>query len=306
MLRLIRFEVIMGGYILLRIEQGFTDGLHELQELVPYALKHNRTIIWSLLLYGATNLDLIFDFSSFPVKVLCGEEHLKNIVYSSIEPGCFKNKLDGHHVEQVYWKTPNYYTINGQIAEFDRSKSYDDSVLLVYHNSNGGITSFDNIKFKPTFLEKFYKQRSLFDKFVAIHLRATDYPGYKEEEDTKKVADFVKKHPGIPTYIASDNSVLVNKLCKNYKQLVKPLSYKEITEKYRSLHHNFGNKDPDCLTNALIDMLMCIYADDFLKSRGGFSRLIANTRTRSDLLEKLTSTVEEPGESQTFDSCAEA
>jgi hypothetical protein len=294
----------MGGYILLRIPQGFNDGIFLLKQLMPYALKHNRTIIWSLLLYGLTDLDSIFDFSNFPVKVLCGEKHLKDILYSSIEPACYENKLDGHNIEQHWDDCPNYYTINGQLTEFDQTKEYNDSVLLVYHNSNGGITSFDNIKFKSPFIEKFYIQRNLFDKFVAIHLRATDYPGYNEEEDTAKVDDFIKKHPDIPVYIASDNSMLVEKLCQIHKQLVKPLSYKKITEKYRSLHHTFGNTDPECLTNALIDILMCASADDFLRSRGGFSRLIWNLSQNKELLQTLTC-VKESAVLQTSDSSAE-
>jgi hypothetical protein len=294
MLILIRFEVIMGGYILLRIPQGFSDGINMLKELVPYALKHDRTIIWSLLLYSLTDLDSIFDFSQFPVKVLCGEKHLKNVVYSRIEPRCFKNKLDGHNIEHQWQKCPNYYSIGGEIMEFDQTKTYHDSVLLVYHNSNGGPTTLDNIRFKPTFLEKFYRQRNVFDKFVAIHLRATDYPGYKEEEDMAKVDTFVEKHPDIPVYIASDNSMLVEKLCEKHQQLVKPLSYKKITEQYRSLHHSFGNTDPECLTNALIDILMCASADDFLQSRGGFSRLIWVLSQNKKLLQTLTLKEPEP------------
>jgi hypothetical protein len=277
----------MGGYLLLRIPQGFNDGIFILKQFIPYALKHKRTIIWSLILYSATDFDSIFDVSSFPVKVLCGEKHLKDILYSSIEPACYENRLDGHIIEHQWEKCPNYYTINGQITEFDQNKHYNDSVLLVYHNSNGGTTSFDNIKFKSPFIEKFYNQRNIFDKFVAIHLRATDYPGYNEEEDTAKVNEFVKKHPDIPIYLACDNSMLVEKLCEKHQQLVKPLSYKKITEKYRSLHHAFGNTDPDCLSNALIDLFMCATANDFLQSRGGFSRLIAELRLNAKFLKTL-------------------
>jgi hypothetical protein len=287
MLILIRFVVIMGGYLLLRIPQGFNDAIFILKQFIPYALKHNRTIIWSLLLYSATDFDSVFDLSNFPVKVLCGEKHLKNILYSHIEPECYENKLDGHIIEHQWKECPNYYTINGKIAEFDQTRTYADSVLLIYHNSNGGITSFDNIKFKPAFLKKFYIQRNQFNKFVAIHLRATDYPGYNEEEDTAKVDKFVKKHPKIPIYLACDNSMLVEKLCKQHKQLVKPMSYKQITEKYRSLHHSFGSVDPECLIDALIDLLMCASADDFLQSRGGFSALINNIRNTPGLVRKL-------------------
>lgn len=280
----------MGGYIIVRVTSGLIDALSLLWYNSKYAKEHDRTIIFCLDIYTATDLDSIIDYSQFPVKVLCGEEHIKNILYSKIEPSCFGNnpyKKCDSTVQEGRYKIPS---IGNVITKFDPTISYPEDVLLIFQgigNFGESLNVFEKIKFKPEFLKRFYKQRSVFDKFVAIHLRATDYPGYNEEEDTKKVADFVKKHPGIPTYIASDNSKLVEKLCNKHEQLVRPLAYKKIETSYYSMHYSFGNSDPECVTNALIDILMCATASDFLQSRGGFSGLIAQLRARPDLLKLL-------------------
>lgn len=282
MLRLIRFEVIMGGYLILRVTAGLADALSLLWYKAKYAKKHDRTIIFCLDTYSAADLDSIIDFSQFPAKVLCGEKHIKNILYSKIEPSCFGNdpykKCDSTVSEKGY-KIPS---IGDMITKFDPEQSYPDNVLLIFQgfgNFGEAHQTFLNIKFKPEFLKKFYIQRRVFDKYIAIHLRATDYPGYNEEEDIKKVDDLVLKYPDIPTYIACDNSKLVEKLCEKHKQLVRPLAYKKIDNWYYSMHYSFGSTDPHCVTNALIDILMCASADDFLRSRGGFSNLISELRS---------------------------
>uniref|UniRef100_A0A6C0B0J8 Uncharacterized protein n=1 Tax=viral metagenome TaxID=1070528 RepID=A0A6C0B0J8_9ZZZZ len=294
----------MGGFIILRVTAGFNDALSLLWHNTQYAKAHGRTIIFCLDTYTATDLDSIIDFSQFPVKVLCGEDHIKNILFSRIEPACFGNdpyrRCDSTVREGQY----NIPSIGNTITKYNSAVKYPDSILLIFQgigNFGGSLNIFHNIKFQPAFLKKFHIQRSKFDKFVAIHLRATDYPGYNEEEDTAKVDKFVEKHLDIPTYLACDNSKLVEKLCEKHKQLVRPLAYKKIDNWYFSMHYSFGSTDPHCVTNALIDILMCASADDFLQSRGGFSGLISQLRSNKELVKKLTS-IEESGELQTSDS----
>jgi len=280
----------MGGYIILRVTAGLNDALSLLWHNLEYAKAHGRTIIFCLDTYKATDLDSIIDFSRFPVKVLCGEKHIKSILFSKIEPLCFGGDPYRRCDSTVPEGKFNIPSIGNMITKFNPNLKYADSTLLIFQgigNLGGSLNIFYNIKFQPGFLTEFYKQRSVFDKFVAIHLRATDYPGYNEEEDTAKVEDFVKKHPDIPVYLACDNSMLVEKLCEKHKQLVKPLSYKKIDKWYFSMHYAFGDADPNCITDALIDILMCATASDFLQSRGGFSGLIAQLRTRPDLLKTL-------------------
>lgn len=288
----------MGGYLILRITAGLNDALSLLWHNAGYAKAHDRTIIFCLDAYRATDLNSIIDFSKFPVKVLCGEEHIKNILFSKIEPSCFGmdpyKRCDSTVREEQF----NIPSIGNMITKFNPEKKYPDNVLLIFQgigNFGGSLNVFHNIKFQPSFLEKFHRQRSEFDKFVAIHLRATDYPGYNEEQDIDKVDKFVEKHLDIPTYLACDNSKLVEKLCEKHKQLVRPLAYKKIETYYFSMHYSFGSTDPDCVANALIDILMCASADNFLQSRGGFSGLITQLRLNANLVKKLTS-IEEPGE----------
>jgi hypothetical protein len=191
------------------------------------------------------------------------------------------------------WYSPR---INGKYTFFDVTKSYDDDTLLVYlgfGNHGGALEVLKNINFTKSFLSKFRDQRLMFESFVAIHLRATDYPGFNEESDIKNVDIFVKKHPAVQIYIACDNSRLTEKLCDIHSQLVRPLSYKVIIQEYRALHYLFGHSNPSCISDAFIDLLMCACADDFLQSRGGFSTLIAQVRNNPKLLKRL---IEEEGE----------
>lgn len=274
----------MGGYIFLRCTSGICDSIFMLEMLTPYAQKYDRTIIWDLMLYTASDLDSIFDFSNYPVKVLCGSKHVNDILFSRIEPTCFGNNV---YAGPIYCGSTKF-SINGELAQFDRSKDFPSSVLLIYYGGCGGWITMDNIRFNKKLINEYYSKLELLpEKFVAIHLRATDYPGYNEEEDIAKVDKFVEKHPDIPTYLASDNIKLIEKLCEKHKQLVKPFSYRKIDYKYRSLHHTFGNIEPDCVTNALIDILMCASADDFLQSRGGFSRFINHLYCNKKLLKNL-------------------
>lgn len=301
----------MGGYIILRITAGLNDALSILWHFSMYAKEHGRTIIFCLDVY-IEELNGLIDFSDFPVPVLCGESHIKDVTFSSIEPSCYEldpYKRSDSRVKEGGYSLPS---IGRTITRFDIKKSYPEDVLLIFEgfgNYGHALETMKHIKLTPTLLTKFYEQRNVFLEpvFLSIHLRATDYPGYNEENDIAKVDHFVDKYPTQAIYLASDNSGLVEKLCSKYSNLVRPLSYKKIDEKYHSLHYTFGKVDPDCLTNALIDILMCASADDFLQSRGGFSSLITVIRNTPDLLKKLLklTSIEESGELQTSDSCEE-
>jgi len=296
----------MGGYIILRVTSGLNDALSLLWYVIRYAEPHKRTIIFCLDLYKPSNLNDIIDFSQFPVPILCGESHIKNITFSKIEPSCFETdpykECDSTVKEGIY----NIPSIGNMITKFDPTKTYPDDVLLIFQGFGDfgeSLETIKHIKFTRRFLEKFYLQQSVFIKpmipkfihrvkkrlvpFPSIHLRSTDYPGYNETDDIQSVERFVAKHPNKMIYLACDNSSLVEKLCNQHPKLVKPLSYKKITKPYRALHYEFGNIDPNCLNNAFIDILMCASGSDFLQSRGGFSRLIASIRNTRGLVNKL-------------------
>jgi hypothetical protein len=170
------------------------------------------------------------------------------------------------------------------------NKTYPDDVLLIFQgfgNYGGILEVFKYIKFKPAFIDKFYQQRNMFTTFIAIHIRATDYPGYNEKDDTLEVDKFLEMYPDKLAYLACDNSNFVEKLCIKHSNIVRPLLYKKIDKPYYALHYSFGGTDPECLSNAIIDILMCASSSEFLESRGGFSKLITNIRNTPGLLNKL-------------------
>lgn len=279
----------MGGYIVLRVQTGFNDAVLLIYSMTEYALKYKRTIILTLESYSATNLDSIFDFSKYPVPIICGEDIVPSLKYTSIEPTCYG--MDPYTPPTS--RTANYSKlINGMSTRFDLTKEYPDTTLLIWDSVGAREVSkveiFNDIRFTSEFLVKFKKQRDLFPSvFNAIHIRGTDDPLKNKEKSMALVDDFIKSNPTNPIYIASDDMPIVDELASKYSMIVKPLSYKKIDYNYYSLHNTFGKTDPECLSNALIDMLICASADEFLPSTGGFSRLIQKLHEDKDLLNSL-------------------
>jgi hypothetical protein len=272
----------MGGYIFLRIAAGFCDCICSIQKLIPYALKNNRTIILDFILYSRTNIVDLLDFSKYPVPIICDPSRIKEIEYDHVEPACFKDNI---YKTAIYIRRDTF-EVDGMLSFFDTSKVYPDATLLVYYGWNGGNVDTSLLKFTTRFLDKYHGQLSLLpDKFDSIHLRATDHFDQNLTRDLAKIDDFIKDKPAV--YFATDNMSLMESLADKYSQIIKSVSYKKTEETYHSLHHTFGKTDPECLSNALIDMLICASADEFLPSTGGFSRLIQKLHEDKDLLNSL-------------------
>lgn len=60
----------MNNYILLRCRTGLHDCLSILTVNTDYAIKHNKKILLEFIMYKKTNLDEIFDFSTYPISLL--------------------------------------------------------------------------------------------------------------------------------------------------------------------------------------------------------------------------------------------
>lgn len=283
---IIRFEVTMGGYILLRSDAGICDSLFMLEMITSYAEKYNRTIIWDLILYKASDVSSIFDLSNYPVPVLYGANEISKLTYTTTQPECFqKNILVSPKHTGV-----NLFFIDEQLAQFDMTKTYDDSVLLIYYGATGGSVTMKNIRFSKKLIDNYHSKISQLPKtFDAVHLRATDHHDQKTEDDLAAVRKFVKDKKNV--YLATDNMKCMESLSKEFSQIIKSFTYEKIEKEYKSLHHNFGKTDPDCLEKALIDILICATSDQFLPSVGGFSRLIGHLHKNKNLLKQLTSTV---------------
>jgi hypothetical protein len=101
------------------------------------------------------------------------------------------------------------------------------------------------------------------------------------------VDEFIATNNDIPIYLATDDMPLMAEISSKYTLIVKPLSYKKIEHKYYSLHHDFGKTDPECLNNAIIDLLMCASSKNFQRSTGGFSGLMEKLHDNPDVLKTL-------------------
>ena len=287
----------MGGYILLRVQSGFNDGVLLIHKLTPYALKYKRTIILTFEVYRATKLDSIFDFSNYPVPIICGEDIVPSLKYTAIEPPCY-----GMNPNTAPTSRDRYSgkLINDMPTRFDITKTYPDTTLLIWDSIGARELSmfeiFKDIRLTNEFLAKFKKQRDLFPSvFNAIHVRGTDDPNKDIEKSMKLIDEFIAKNKNDPIYLATDDMPLMDRISSEYSMVVKPLSYKKIDKTYYSLHHSFGNLDPECLSNAMIDLLMCASSKNFQRSNGGFSGLMEELHKNPELVKKLTSAVEESG-----------
>jgi hypothetical protein len=279
----------MGGYILLRVQSGFNDGVLLIHRMTQYALQHKRTIILTFELYRATKLDSIFDFSKYPVSVICGEDIVPSLKYTAIEPSCYG--MDPYTQPTSRAKNTSKL-INGIPTQFDLTKAYPDTTLLIWDSLGARELSmfdiFKDIRFTSEFLGKFKKQRDLFPTvFNAIHVRGTDDPVKNTEKSMKLVDEFIVKNDDVPIYLATDDMPLMDEISSKHKLVVKPLSYKKISTTYYSLHHSFGHSDPECLSNAIIDLLMCGSSKNFLRSTGGFSGLMEKFHQNPEIVNKL-------------------
>jgi len=273
----------MGGFIILRVNAGLCDAMYMLEMITPYAVEHKRTIVWDLVLYPASDLTSIFDFSNYPVKVLCGKDKYKKIgEFYRIEPRCY-----GRDMFKIAAATaPGLYTIDGKIAHFDMSCSYSSKTLLIYHGGHGGWLTMENFRFTTKLLDTFkLKKAQLPDSYSAIHLRATDHFDQNLEKSLAEIDEFVKDKTAV--YLATDNMSLMDSLSSKYSQIIKAYSYQQILIPYVSLHTKFGQTDPHAVEKAVIDILICASSKKFLASAGGFSRIIWHLNNTPDLLKRV-------------------
>jgi hypothetical protein len=272
----------MGGYIFFRASGGLCDSLYTLQTLIDYAKQYDRTIIVDFVVYPASDLEQLIDFSNYPVKVICKKNVIKNIKYTNIEPSCFKSDIFKHGE----YKSAGVRFIDGHPCVFDITKNYPNSTLLVYYRNLGGYVNFKYLKFTKFLLDKYYEKLSLLpSEFHAVHLRATDHIYKHTENDVARLEIFLKNKQNV--YLATDNMTLMDSLSTKFPQIIKSFAYKKIDTPIHSLHHSTGSTDPDLLKNAILDILICASSKEFLPSVGGFTAAITNLHTNKELLKHL-------------------
>jgi hypothetical protein len=278
----------MGGFLLLRVNAGLNDALSLLWRHTELAKREGRTIIFVLEAYTACNLDDVIDFSNYPVPVLCGTSHYDKITYSTIEPACF-----GYDFKKKSNSTLSNGTIaiDGVAANFDLTKSYPPSTLLVFvgcGNFGFSLEVFKHIKLRPQLVDKIRSLKgSLPGDYVSIHLRATDHPQQNRNRQLQSIDSFLASNPGKTAYLACDNMSLMKSLSEKYSQIIKSPAFVDSEANNRPLHYEMGYKDPLCLEKALIDIFVCAASSNFLPSVGGYTQLIGELYKSKSLLHSL-------------------
>ena len=182
-----RKKDVQEAYIYLQAKGGLNDCLNQLAICTTYAIKHRYSIILQLNVYRATDLDTIFDFSDYPVKIYTDirrkKEELKG---RPVEPAYMKQIQ--HKVRYVTQKHGTWRGNHGRPLQFNLSKTYPRDTVLIYAAGGGGKPVLENaakrerhlfeyIRFTDSFLDEYERVKDaakIPDTYCAIHLRATD------------------------------------------------------------------------------------------------------------------------------------
>ena len=134
---------------------------------------------------------------------------------------------------------------------------------------------YDKLKLKPHIKKIIFDKLDILNKnYVSVHIRRTDHIRsskktgcYTTDEDFIEFLDNSDSNKNI--YIATDNEKSYNKFKKIYKNRIK-IGYHEI---------NKCAKRQTSLQDAIVDIYMCVYSDDFMGSGwSSFSALIKRLR----------------------------
>lgn len=252
------------SYIYLQARGGLNDCLNQLAICTAYAIKHRYSILLELTAYKSTELNSIFDFSQYPVKIYTNVKRKKERLKDRpVEPAYMKNV---HHMVKYTTRKNGMWRGNGgRPLRFSLSKTYPRDVVLIYAAGGGGDPVIDNaakrehnvfeyVRFTDKFINEYTRVKDaakIPDTYIAIHLRATDMDleiqskikgaTANEQEVLNKIKDsnnshaaaldrvsaFIAINPDIPIYIASDNIRLLEKLKAQHKNIVTTYSEKD-------------------------------------------------------------------------------
>ena len=134
---------------------------------------------------------------------------------------------------------------------------------------------YDKLKLK-SHLEKivFDKLDILNKNYISVHIRRTDHTALAKKNNSytndEEFIDFLDKSDNNKNiYIATDNEITYNKFKEKYQNRIKFDYHKT----------NKSTQRKTSLQDAIIDIYMCVYSDDFKGSGwSSFSGLIQNLR----------------------------
>ena len=166
-------------------------------------------------------------------------------VKNSACPGCFLDYFEPVKNIEFVSKPPKkkiYYSGGGWHPKYDPVKMY------LY----GELELLPDLK--KTIAEK---KSVLEDCYVAVHIRRTDHVSLAKRKSTyttdKEFLNFIDKNKTKNLYIATDNKKTYDQFSSKYGKLVK--------FKY---HSTTGGLRKTTLKDAIADLYMCIYADQFM------------------------------------------
>ena len=293
----------MDNYILLRCRTGLHDCLSSLSAITDYAIKNKRIILLEFMMYKKTNLNEIFDFSTYPVKVILNTKPiLEKIIKTNgkIEPPRYKSQL--LNPKDVIDKGIYIgYFLNDIPVDFNRNKPFPNIKLLV--RDNGGSPTFilynlikhiklNNI-FKKTIREKLFNSI----EYNAIHIRNTDC--YTKPDKYNEMYDMICnfiENSRLNVFLASDDYNILNELKEKYKDkiLLSNTTYFNINKvdiidhQYGNLHQ-YGTINSNVLKEAFYDLFLLASANTIIitNPNSGYSRLAKFLCENKDILNKL-------------------
>ena len=304
----------MGGYILLRCRAGLADCIKILAYYTEYAKKHERTILLEFMMYSATDLNDVFDFSNYPCKIIVNPKTILEMLVSdniNIIPAFYKSQiLDPKDLKQT--ENPigrDYiYTLFNKRVLFRITDTFQDNTLLAVDICGAGFHNdfkyLGNIKINKLIIDKFNFIRNNFSMlYNSVHIRATDkvtiYKNidYKLNKITNMYNEFIEKSAK-NVFIATDDSNIIKKLKDKFgeKILLSTTTYYNIdnsninnNNKNHNNLHQFGSIEPDILIQAIIDLLLLASAQNICipYETSGFSRLARYLCNHKIVLNKM-------------------
>jgi len=286
------------SYILLRCRTGFNDCLYELWTCTQYAIQHKRKIVLEFMMYNATDLNTIFDFSQYPVEIILDNRILNDFIDKDIVPNIYKSQLlDPKNMKQKDQNTD--YMLKGAIIDFNRNISYPSDTLLVrdgWGRNNNFMNHLSYIKFNSELVNYFHSKRNQLPiEYNAVQVRATDKSHVYNGPVLKKSREFIEQS-NIPVFVASDDSSKISRLQGLYgSKIIKSDTYYynfmkgNIKSNQAGNLHQFGAIEPNVLRDAIIDLLLLASANTiFLTTeRSGYSRLARYLCNNKDIVNKL-------------------
>ena len=209
-----------------------------------------------------------------PIGGLC---NYLRVVFSYYE---YANSINSEL--NVIWKKthacPGYFLDYFEpIPNVNFSQSCEKDVKIHYkgYSSRNDNVNYDKLKLKP-YLEKivFDKLNILNKNYISVHIRRTDHITSAKKmncyTDDEEFMDFLDKSENNKNiYIATDNEITYNQFKSKYQERIK-FDYHKV---------NNNNLRKTSLEDAIIDIYMCVYSDDFMRSGySSFSCLIINLR----------------------------